>query len=223
MAQTPGAGTGDSLGRFCRYRCSTRFNYDSNLSICGTLLKKLLPFPDNRELLPIPKETFDLNLNALLWTFSHFAPQQWFFVLKNCTSLVCFHPLLSIRIQSKKSGLGRILFDKSCPWHTWFIEKPAVGTFCSQKNPFPSSFCGVLVSGFLFCLPIDRFWILGWLINTCAFVPGWLRTYFWDCFVIDSEAIPRSQAKDNNKLILVTNISISMENQEPKLVYSLVM
>jgi len=66
MAQTPGAGTGDSLGRFCRYRCSTRFNYDSNLSICGTLLKKLLPFPDNRELLPIPQETSDLNLNALL-------------------------------------------------------------------------------------------------------------------------------------------------------------
>jgi len=29
MAQTPQAGTGDSVSRFCRYPCSTVINYDS--------------------------------------------------------------------------------------------------------------------------------------------------------------------------------------------------
>jgi len=39
MAQTPRAGTSDSAGRFRRYQCSTLFNYNSNLSMCGTFDK----------------------------------------------------------------------------------------------------------------------------------------------------------------------------------------
>jgi len=65
MAQTPRAGTGDSVGQFRRYQWSTLFNYDSNLSMCGTFLQKLIHLPDNRGLPPTPKETYDLNLNAV--------------------------------------------------------------------------------------------------------------------------------------------------------------
>jgi hypothetical protein len=57
MAQTPQAGTGDSLGRFCRYWWSTLINYNSNLSMCGTFLMRLFPHMNNRGLLPTPKET----------------------------------------------------------------------------------------------------------------------------------------------------------------------
>jgi len=42
MAQTPRAGTGNSVGRFRRYRRSTLINYDSNLLIRGTSLVKLI-------------------------------------------------------------------------------------------------------------------------------------------------------------------------------------
>ena len=58
------AGTGYSVGRFLRYRCSTLFNYNCNLSLSGTILQRLLPLPDNCGLLPTPKETFNLNLSA---------------------------------------------------------------------------------------------------------------------------------------------------------------
>jgi len=40
MSQTPRARTGNSVGRFCRDLWSTLNNYDSNLSMLGTLLKK---------------------------------------------------------------------------------------------------------------------------------------------------------------------------------------
>ena len=56
MGQTPRAGTGDSVGRFRRYHCSTLMNYNSNLSMCGTFMMTLLPLPDIRVLLPTPKE-----------------------------------------------------------------------------------------------------------------------------------------------------------------------
>jgi len=65
MAQTPRAGTGDSMGQFRRCRCSTLLNYNSYLSICGTFLEKMLPPPDNRGLLPTPTKTDNVNLSAI--------------------------------------------------------------------------------------------------------------------------------------------------------------
>jgi len=58
-AQTLRAGTGDSVDRFRRYRCSTLFNYHSNLSMCGTFLH----LPDNRRLLATPKLIYDLDFS----------------------------------------------------------------------------------------------------------------------------------------------------------------
>jgi len=71
MAQTPQAGTGDSVGQFRCYHCSNLIYYDSNVSMCDIILKKMLP-PNNRESLPTPKENYDLNLNAItlrIWSF----------------------------------------------------------------------------------------------------------------------------------------------------------
>jgi len=56
MAQTPRAGMGDSVGRFCRYHWSTLINYNSILSMCGTSLKFLLPPPDIRGLTCQPEK-----------------------------------------------------------------------------------------------------------------------------------------------------------------------
>jgi len=84
MAQTPRAGTGDSVGRFRHYRCSTLFNYSCNLSLCCTFLPKLLPLPDKRGSLPSPTETYDLNLSAV--TFSN-----WSF--RTPTSIFCTEEL----------------------------------------------------------------------------------------------------------------------------------
>jgi len=64
MAQTPLAGAGDCVGRFRRYLCSTQFNCNCNLSLCGTFLQRLLPLPDNCGLLPTPKETYDLSFEC---------------------------------------------------------------------------------------------------------------------------------------------------------------
>jgi len=72
MAQTPRAGTGDSVGRFRRYRWSTLINYNSNLSMCGTFLQKSIHLPDYCGLLATPKEIHDLNLSAVtlsIWLF----------------------------------------------------------------------------------------------------------------------------------------------------------
>ena len=84
MVQTPRAGTGDSVGRFRRHHCSTLINYDSNLSMCGTVLKKLLPPPDNRELMPTPREAYDLDLRAVTREFGHSTPRTltWIFCIK---------------------------------------------------------------------------------------------------------------------------------------------
>jgi len=67
MAETPRAGTGDSVSRFRRYHCSTLINRNSNLSICDTFSKKMLPPPDNcdSELLPTPTEIYDLNVSEV--------------------------------------------------------------------------------------------------------------------------------------------------------------
>jgi len=74
VCQTPLAGTGDSVGRFCCYRCSTLFNYTCDLSLCDTFLQRswLLPFTDNCGLLPTPKETYDLNLSAVTFRILSF-------------------------------------------------------------------------------------------------------------------------------------------------------
>ena len=72
MAQTPLAGTGDSVGWFCRCLRSTLFNYDCNLFLCGTFLQRMLHLPDNRGLLPTPKETYVLNSIAVILRISSF-------------------------------------------------------------------------------------------------------------------------------------------------------
>jgi len=61
-----------SVSRFRRHHCSTLINYNSNLFMRNTFLKKMLPLPDNHELLPTPKETYDLILSAVtlrFWSF----------------------------------------------------------------------------------------------------------------------------------------------------------
>jgi len=95
MAQTPWAGTGDSVGWYRCYHCSTLINYNSNLSMCGTFLDQLLPPRDNHELLSIPKETYDLNLGAVTPRIWSFRTPTSIFVPKNCTILVGFHPLVA--------------------------------------------------------------------------------------------------------------------------------
>jgi len=70
VAQTPLAGTGDSVGWFRRCLCSILFNY--NLSLRGTFCERMLPLPDNCGLLPTPKETYDLNVSADTMRISSF-------------------------------------------------------------------------------------------------------------------------------------------------------
>ena len=81
----------DSAGRFRRYRCSTLFNYNSNLCMCGTFLMKLIPPQDNCRLLPTIKVKPNLNLRT--WSFR--APATIFgcLVPKNCRMVVCLHAL----------------------------------------------------------------------------------------------------------------------------------
>ena len=67
IAQTHRAGMGHSVGRFCRHHWSTLINCNSNLSMCGIFLSRLLPPPDIRVLLPTPKETKEDNSN--IWSF----------------------------------------------------------------------------------------------------------------------------------------------------------
>jgi len=72
MAQTPQTGSNDSVGRSCRYGCSILLKCDSHLAIFGTSLIKLLPPLDKFGLLSTPKETYNLNLSAVIlriWSF----------------------------------------------------------------------------------------------------------------------------------------------------------
>jgi len=59
--------TSDSVGQFRRYQCSTLFNYDKNISMCGTCLIKLLSPREFRGLTNL-KETHDLSLSAVSLT-----------------------------------------------------------------------------------------------------------------------------------------------------------
>jgi len=104
MAQSPRAGTGDSVGRFCRYECSTLFNYDSNLSMYGIFLRILFPPLDNRGLLPTPKRDvrFEFECSYFSIGFGYFAPEQRLFVRKTCTISVRVHPLGRSRYPKKK-------------------------------------------------------------------------------------------------------------------------
>jgi len=59
--------------------------YNSNLSIRGTFLLRLLPPPDIRVLHPTPKETYDLNLSKVtssIWSFliprAIFCTKNWY-------------------------------------------------------------------------------------------------------------------------------------------------
>ena len=69
----------NSMGRFRRYRCSTLFNYDSNLFMCGTFLQKSIHLPDNRRLLATPEQTYDLNLSSVTLSIRSFRTQTSIF------------------------------------------------------------------------------------------------------------------------------------------------
>ena len=60
----------------------------------GIFLKKLLPPPDNRGLLPTLKETYDLNLSAITLSIWSFRTPTSIFLPTNFTILVYFHPLV---------------------------------------------------------------------------------------------------------------------------------
>jgi len=112
MAQTPRAGTGDFVGWFCRYWCSTLFNYDSNLSMCDTFLQKLIHLPDNRGLLATPKETYDFNVSAVTLSIWSFRTPTSIFGTKELNNPVSFwislHPLNATKI-----GNIALLFHKN--------------------------------------------------------------------------------------------------------------
>jgi len=58
-----------------------------NLSMCGIFLIRLLPRTDNRELLPNPKETYDLNLCAVTVSICLFRTRTAILGAINCTIL----------------------------------------------------------------------------------------------------------------------------------------
>jgi len=85
MAQTPQAGTGDSACRSRQYPESVFNNVKSpgNPSMRGTFLIRLFSPPHNRELLPNPKETYDLNLSALTSSICPFCTSTAIVCTKN--------------------------------------------------------------------------------------------------------------------------------------------
>ena len=104
LSQTPRAGTSDSVGRFCRYECSTLFNYDSNLSMYGIFLRILFHPLDNCRLLPTPKRDlrFQFVCGHFNIGFGYFTPEQRLFARNSCTIRVCVHPLGRGRDTKKK-------------------------------------------------------------------------------------------------------------------------
>ena len=68
MAQNrkhPGLVRATPWADFAPDHCSTLIKYNSNLSMCGTFFKKMLPLPDNRELLSTPRRTYNLNFSTV--------------------------------------------------------------------------------------------------------------------------------------------------------------
>jgi len=131
MSQTPLAHTGDSVGRFRRYQCSTPFNYHSNLSMCGTFLQKAIHIQDNCGLLATPKEIYDLNLSTV--TLSIWLSQT---PASNFCAKELYNPIFfsSASIPSRQSfrmivsGLRNLKFgcyathsqqNRHEPWRTW--------------------------------------------------------------------------------------------------------
>jgi len=56
----------------CHYQCLALIKNDSNLSVYGTFLIRLIPPPDIRVLLSTPKEIHNLNLSKVplsIWSF----------------------------------------------------------------------------------------------------------------------------------------------------------
>jgi len=85
MAQTFWGNTGDSVGRFRRYRCSTLFNYHSNLFMYGTVLQKSIHLPDNRGFLATPQDIYDLNVSAITLSICSFrTPTSIFGTKESC-------------------------------------------------------------------------------------------------------------------------------------------
>jgi len=139
MAQTPGAGTGDSVGQFRRYRCATLFNYNCNLSLCGTFLQYLLPLPHNCRLLPTPKETYDLNLIVVTLIISSFRIPTSIFCTKelyNLGLLPC--PRLSSKLfyilKTKKSGNECLLWRQVCIQIVSYLEHQKKWYYCLLLN-----------------------------------------------------------------------------------------
>jgi len=106
----------ESFGKefqWTKFNAERVINYDSNLLICGTFLIKLIPHTNNCE---SQKRPTIWTWEQFLWTFGHFASQQRFFVLKNCTILVCFHPLPPTPIFGTKELYNHGFWDSKFPF-----------------------------------------------------------------------------------------------------------
>ena len=136
MTKSPRDGTGDSIGWFFRYQWSTLIIYDSNLSMCGTFLKKLLPLPDIYELLSIQKETYHLNLSAVTWEYGHFDPQHRFLYQRIVQSWFASIPSSEAYI-SESHQKSDVFNQKSL---TWCAEvyglAPLPNTTTPSKEPY---------------------------------------------------------------------------------------
>jgi len=140
MAQTPLAGTGDSVGWFCRCLRSTLFNYDCNLFLRGTFLQRLLPLPDNRGLLPTPKETYDLNSIAVILRISSFRIPTSIFCTKELynpgflTSPQCGYP---VPTSDDFCGQTRFVIRS---WYRSRILFASIGKVHRPESHFPLHF-----------------------------------------------------------------------------------
>ena len=72
IAQTPWADTGDFVGRIRCYRCSTLFNYNCNLSLCGSFWKNCSLFRIIVDYCRPQKRPTIWIWVQLLWAFGHF-------------------------------------------------------------------------------------------------------------------------------------------------------
>jgi len=99
----------------------------------GTFLHKLIHLPDKCGLLPTPKETYDLNLSIVLWSFGHFESEYRFLVPKNCTILVFLHSFCSARIPDGMEKYWRRstkdLLKNHIAWINLVLNKISIGLY----------------------------------------------------------------------------------------------
>jgi len=94
-SQTPRADTGDYVSRFRRYWCSLSSNMVAIFPRVALSYKVCSLFRIIADYYRPQKRPMIWVWVQLLWKFRHFESQRRIFVSKNCTILVCFHPLQS--------------------------------------------------------------------------------------------------------------------------------